>query len=390
MQVESIVNVKSIGEHKTIDIEVDHPKHVFYGDGLAGTNSHSVSYAINSYISAYAKAHFPFAFYTSYLHYSKNKPDTLEEIHRLVNDAKILNIDIHPPSLYNFNQNFKLIDNEIYFGLSNIKHVGESTLKKILDNLTIVEQIIGRTIKDWTWLEFLLFMSFSINSQAIVALISSGGLDYMNISRSQMLYEYSMLDSISKKELEWMKEWYKSKHLPKEMNFKDILYQICKAPSGRKPGCGCSSRKRQAKLCQILESVKNPPYSLIDSATWTANAEQMYMGVSLTCSAIDDCDFHANATCRDFLQQVNLSEIVLIGCKITNVNVIKTKKGKNPGQPMAFVTVEDNTGMIDSVVIFPKQWKELSKILVENNKVVLSGKRGKEKTSFIVDKARQI
>lgn len=42
--------------------------------------SHSVSYAINAYLSAYAKAHFPRVFFAAYLRFAKDKIDPREEI----------------------------------------------------------------------------------------------------------------------------------------------------------------------------------------------------------------------------------------------------------------------------------------------------------------------
>ena len=60
--------------------------------------SHSVSYAYNGYQTAYAKAHFPRAFFTSYLRHADGKPKPFEEISELVNNARLMDIDVIPPS----------------------------------------------------------------------------------------------------------------------------------------------------------------------------------------------------------------------------------------------------------------------------------------------------
>ena len=57
---------------------------------------------------------------------------------------------------------------------------------------------------------------------------------------------------------------------------------------------------------------------------------------------------------------------------------------------MAFLTVSDNSGLLDSIVVFPESYKKLSEILIKGNKVILNGKRGKEKDSLIVNTAIQI
>ena len=95
--------------------------------------SHSVSYAINAYLSAYSKAHFPKVFFASYLRFAKDKIDPQAEIKELVQNANEMNISIHIPDIRLLNQLFILYNQEIYFGLTDIKGVGESVFKKIKD-----------------------------------------------------------------------------------------------------------------------------------------------------------------------------------------------------------------------------------------------------------------
>lgn len=55
MQIESIVSVKSLGILSTYDIEVDSKEHLFYGNGIAISNSHSCCYGLTGYDTAYLK-----------------------------------------------------------------------------------------------------------------------------------------------------------------------------------------------------------------------------------------------------------------------------------------------------------------------------------------------
>lgn len=54
--------------------------------------SHSVSYAINAYLSAYTKAHFPKIFFASYLRFAKDKIDPQQEIKALVQNLSLIHI----------------------------------------------------------------------------------------------------------------------------------------------------------------------------------------------------------------------------------------------------------------------------------------------------------
>ena len=66
--------------------------------------SHSIAYSLNAYQTAYAKAHFPHAFFTAYLANAVGKPDTYYEISQLVNNARLMNIEVKPPNIRNMNQ----------------------------------------------------------------------------------------------------------------------------------------------------------------------------------------------------------------------------------------------------------------------------------------------
>ncbi|MFN9959556.1 MAG: DNA polymerase III subunit alpha, partial [bacterium] len=61
--------------------------------------SHAVSYAINAYLSAYTKAHFPKIFFASYLRFAKDKIDPKSEIKELVQNANEMDIDISIPDI---------------------------------------------------------------------------------------------------------------------------------------------------------------------------------------------------------------------------------------------------------------------------------------------------
>ena len=138
--------------------------------------SHGISYGLMGYWSAYVKAHFPYHFYTSWLYYSHEKMDPQEEMQLLISDARYFNIEVRPPSLDHVFQgdvgHFALYNNCVYFGVGDIKRIGESLVSKIVDNVRLVEDKLGRTIKTWTWSDFLIHFSDSVSSVAVNGLIA--------------------------------------------------------------------------------------------------------------------------------------------------------------------------------------------------------------------------
>jgi DNA polymerase-3 subunit alpha len=118
--------------------------------------SHAISYAYNAYLSAYAKAHFPVAFFASYLKFAKDKIDPLREIQELVSNANEMDIIVKKPSILKPKKAFFIddIDNSICFGLTNIKSLGDSVyekLHKILEGVPVASmnfiQIYGEILR---------------------------------------------------------------------------------------------------------------------------------------------------------------------------------------------------------------------------------------------------
>ena len=79
-------------------------------------------------------------------------------------------------------------------------------------------------------------------------------------------------------------------------------------------------------------------------------------------------------------------------CIVANVSRVmnhKCKKGKSKGKNMAFLTIEDSTCSLDSVVIFPEAREKYQYILYEGNNLLLCGEAEKN-NSFIVQKIHEI
>ena len=65
-------------------------------------------------------------------------------------------------------------------------------------------------------------------------------------------------------------------------------------------------------------------------------------------------------------------------------------KGDSKGKKMAFLTIEDETCLLDSVIVFPKVKQKYKYILYEGNNLIFCGSVSGNDTSFIVDKIYEI
>ena len=330
--------------------------------------SHSVSYAINAYLSAYTKSHFPKIFFASYLRFAKDKIDPQAEIKELIQNANEMDVNINTPDIRNLNEFFVIKNNKIYFGLTDIKGVGKSVFDKIISLTKDID------MTNPSWIELLLKVLNNINSIAAKAIIQSGATNFCNKTRNSMLYEYNLISGLTKKESEFILN-----NINKIKTIKEGLELLLTAPR--------ITKNRKQIIQDMIYSLVNPPYSLEDTAEWLADSEDSLLGCAITCSKIDMYDISmTNMNCREF-KTSHIKENIIIGGEIDFISVTKTKNGKNPGAEMAFVTLTDSYGSIDSVVFFPEKYKEYKNLLFPNNVIIVKGNKSKSGDGLIVEKA---
>ena len=328
--------------------------------------SHAVSYAINAYLSAYSKAHFPRVFFAAYLKYAKDKIDPQQEIKELVKNATEMDIEICVPDYRLLNQFFVIKNDKIYFGLTDIKGVGDSVYKKIVEISNHLD------LQNLNWTEILLYLLVNINSTAAKALICSGALNYLPRGRTEMLFEYEIISQLTSKELEYLISVG-----IKDFNILQLTNILLKKPR--------ITQNRRNVIQSLSMSLIKPPYSLEDKIEWICDNESNLLGINLTYSKVDSYDISmTNTTCKEFKDSQR--KTIIIAGEIDNVNVIKIKNGKNKGNEMAFVSIADGTGHIDSVIFFTEQLALYRNQLFEGNILIFQGIKSFKKSDLVVEK----
>lgn len=191
MQALKISRVRRIGKRKTIDIEVGHPDHNFYAEGLVSSNSHSIAYSALAAITVYLKINYPKEFYFACLKMAKTEVDKNQKILRIANEMKFSGIPLLPPSLILSKEDFSLEDKGIRYGLGSIKGISD----KALENLKL--------FKTDGFNKFELFEAAKqakINIGVLCALIQAGALGDFGITRSKLVLEAQLWSILSAKE----------------------------------------------------------------------------------------------------------------------------------------------------------------------------------------------
>lgn len=144
-----------------------------------------------------------------------------------------------------------------------------------------------------------------------------------------------------------------------------------------KPPCSSDARRKiVGGKAVVFEN------SLTDTNMANAVAEKYFLGIALSCSPADDADNSlATHTCLEIAKAPN-SEPIVVCAIIDKVKHTKTKRGKNPGQSMCFLTISDNSYSIDHAVVFPDVFGKLKIFCKEDLIGLIYGE--KKNGSFIV------
>lgn len=349
MRLQKIISVKRIGTRPVRDIEVDHPDHNFFANGMAVSNSHSYCYAYIGYVCMWLKVNFKLEWWNSVLQNSNH--DDLKEAARHVHDIVI------PPDINRSSLDFYVIREEIaklMFPLNRIKNVKgagafitEAREQVLLDPegrefrpgpFTSIEDFYGRINRT------------KINKRVVASLIWAGAFDD--------LYGIKP-DSIVKR------------------NDIYLAYLLVK----KDKTLGTYVKLTENEVVRIQMELL--AIGTIDVVTMIRNKT----GIKQICATADVLKMAEKMPAGDFKG----SHFIRVGGIATSIRVVKTKTGKNPGQEMAFVDLENN-GATLGVTVFPDAYASFKGEISEGNILYIEGKlnRWKGTTNLTADKITNI
>jgi len=335
--------------------------------GYGFNKSHGISYALIAYKTAYAKAHNPSEYFEAMLSNSDGKQDSLEEIQELVHEARFFGIDILPPSLELMNTDFVMTPKgAIAFGLGHIKGVGAGAIEA-------VKQLwkTGETSIDFLRHAYKLCpccKKTTHRSNVVEALIKSGATDCFTTrkGRIQLLAEYKLLSILTARERKFVFDTIESGGA-QTIKESYVLLLASKIPN----------KTRKPKISQEISDMNN---GLAGNPKRMCIAYEKYLlGIPLSGSLVElYYNERVNIKCRDF-HKLPDGASGYFGVVIEGVREIKDKNGNR----MCFLSLSDETYMLDSVVVFASFYNKVAWIIEEGKPVFISGK--KNKGSLIVN-----
>ncbi len=340
--------------------------------------SHSVSYAFNSYQTAYAKAHFPRAFFTSYLRHANGKVKPFEEVNELVSNARTMDIEVVAPSIIHLNKSFSLIDNKPTFGIVDVKRVGATVYDQIIKHIKKNNYDVSKM----TWDEFLMRLGRYVKIDSFVSMISAGVFDCYKVQRDRMLYYLNIFRELKPKHQQFLEQDSSTDFVKGLKNLKKHLQEDPKQTV---------YIARYIDLVEgCIKSIRKPHYELIDRPAWRAKQERDLLGIEMTCHEVDEFDTTpANCSCSDYIKGFE-SRSISMAVKIESVREWKIRGGQNKGSKMAFLKISDGSCSIDNVTIFNEEWAKCKKLVKDDAILLLRGTRDENRGSFLVKRVHKL
>ena len=335
--------------------------------GYLFNKSHSYSYAVLCFETAWFKAHYPTYFFKALFNQNKDKAGA---INKYILDARYFNVDIMPPNINHSGMNFTVDKNKVLFGLSAIGGIGKSLSKQIIEERE--NNGIYKSFDD-------LIQRLSLGKASVIALIKSGAIPCKNKREKLISYLKSEYQPLKFSEVQSLPTY---KKLEEDWNINLKKYVI---PSSGKRIVydkeALLTEYNRLKKIQFEENQKVRFQKYIDDNKKYLEDEQFWEFQTLQVF-INDNPFDAAYT---FLTPF---EDVPDGEKCTLVGIIakvQKKKDKN-GKQFAYINIYSSFGLVEGIV-WHSQLKEYEDLVKKGQQVAILCKKDSEE-KVIVEKLK--
>lgn len=313
----------------------------------AFNKSHAACYAIVAYRTAYLRCHYPLEFLAALMTNAIDAPDKLLSF---FTDCAEQGIKVLPPDINESDIQFTVEDGNIRFGLRAVKNTGRAVLAEVkmerMQNGPFIDlqDLVERTVN-------------SANKGTLEALVKAGALDSFPNSRAEML---AIMPAMLKAASAARKE-----RNNQQLSLEDSFFT------------GLDQEVDKFHFARIPYPEDVPELSKLD----ILRMEQEATGLFISGHPLDEFADEINRKANYKVSQLALTEeddpakavqpgtLVRVAAVITQVKHITTKKN----DPMAFITIEDQTGSLD-VTVFPRLFEATGAKLTTGTMAIIFGK----------------
>jgi DNA polymerase-3 subunit alpha len=305
--------------------------------------SHSASYSVVSYQTAFMKANYPVEYMAAVMTAEAGDMPTIADA---VGECGIMGIEVLPPDVNESLANFTVIDeSHIRFGLAAIKNLGSDVVeitinqRKANGKFASMEDFVRRV------------QTKNFNKKSWEAMAKSGALDSLG-ERSQLLANTEAV-------LEFARGQFKE-------TSQSSLFDANMIP------------ETKLKMRSVPKATKR------ERLAW----EKELLGLYVSSHPLEDFMHKLKFLAMPIKEIIAAQpKTATVGGIITRVQKILTKKG----EPMAFVDVEDTTGTLE-IVVFPSVYSLCRDLITEEKMVLVTGKLSDKdgETKILADNIKEL
>lgn len=331
--------------------------------GYLFNKSHSYSYAVLCFETAWFKAHYPTYFFKALFNQNKDKAGA---INKYILDARYFNVDIMPPNINHSGMNFTVDKDKVLFGLSAIGGIGESLSKQIIEERE--NNGIFKSFND-------LIQRLSLGKASVIALIKSGAIPCKNKREKLISYLKSEYQPLKFSEVQSLPTY---KKLEEDWNINLKKYVI--HSSGKRivyDKEALLTEYNRLKKIQFEENQKVRFQKYIDDNKKYLEDEQFWEFQTLQVF-INDNPFDAAYTFLTPFEDVpNGEKCTLVGI----IAKVQKKKDKN-GKQFAYINIYSSFGLVEGIV-WHSQLKEYEDLVKKGQQVAILCKKDSEEKVII-------
>ena len=319
--------------NKIYDDMIDFAKYAF-------NKSHAAAYAVVAYQTAWLKYYYPVEFMAALM---TSVIDNSTKVSEYILTCRQMNIGILAPDVNESESAFSVSGGAIRYGLNAIKSIGRPVIESI-----ITERKAGGPYVDLS--DFIHRLpGKDVNKRVVENLIKSGAFDSFPANRRQMMLIYGqIMDEAAQK---------KKTELAGQMSLFDFAAEEDKEAFKVKIPVVAEYSKGD-----LLAFEKEVLGFYISGHPLEEYEEQWKRGISHVTT-----DFLPPE--EGELPKVHDGERATVGGMITT----KTMKATKTNKMMAFITIEDLVGTVE-VIVFPRDYEKIGKMLNVDDKVFVSGR----------------
>lgn len=309
--------------------------------------AHAACYALISYRTAYLKANYPAEYMAALI---SSVMDTKDKVPFYVAECESMGLEVLPPDVNSSQRDFAVVEGKIRFGLSAVKNVGENAVRAIIE----ARETDGRFISIWDVAERV--DAQHVSSRVLESLIRAGALDSTGDPRRGMLLVLDQAVQSGRKA-------QADRHAGQTNLFEGLAdASVGDGGGGSHPPVPAGEFEKKELLAGERETLG----LFVSSHPLSDIADQLRRKVDVPIRELGNR---------------KEGETVTIGGLISSVRQTMTKKG----DPMAFVQLEDTTGVVE-VVVFSKAFTAARPLLEQDRIVIVNGRvdqRGGGETKLV-------